>query len=86
MVSEAVVAGVPVLGSRIPGNQGLLGRGYPGLFPVGDTNALAGLLERAETDGKFYRRLRDRIREKRPLFSPRQERDAVKELAKDLLG
>ncbi len=86
VVSEAIVAGVPVLGSEIPGNEGLLGREYPGLYPVGDTGALAALLERAETDEKFYRRLRDRVRERKPLFSPRRERRALKKLVGNLLG
>ena len=36
-VSEAVAGGVPVLASRIDGSVGLLGRDYPGYFPVGDT-------------------------------------------------
>ena len=40
VVSEALVAGVPVLASAIPGSIGLLGRDYPGYFPVGDTVAL----------------------------------------------
>ena len=40
VISEAVAAGVPVLASRIDGSVGLLGRDYPGYFPVGDTAAL----------------------------------------------
>ena len=40
VVSEAVAAGVPVLASRIDGSVGLLGRDYPGYFPVADTAAL----------------------------------------------
>jgi glycosyltransferase involved in cell wall biosynthesis len=43
-ISEAAVAGVPVLASRMDDNVGLLGAGYPGYFPVGDTQALARLL------------------------------------------
>jgi putative glycosyltransferase (TIGR04348 family) len=41
VISEAVAAGVPVLASRIDGSVGLLGRDYPGYFPVGDTAARA---------------------------------------------
>ena len=37
VMSEAAVAGVPVLASRMDGNVGLLGADYPGYFPVGDT-------------------------------------------------
>ena len=47
VISEAAVAGVPVLASRIDGNVGLLGADYPGYFPVGDTEALARLLRTA---------------------------------------
>src|SRR5262249_5733377 len=49
VVSEALVAGVPLLASRIDGSVGLLGRDYPGYFPAGDTEALTALLYRAET-------------------------------------
>src|SRR3990167_6949633 len=58
VISEAVVDGTPVVASRIPGSVGLLGAGYPGYFPVGDTAALARRLRRAETDSRFYHRLR----------------------------
>src|SRR5262249_11890594 len=37
VISEAIVAGVPILASRIDGNVGLLGEDYSGYFPVGDT-------------------------------------------------
>ena len=47
VISEAAVAGVPILASRMDGNVGLLGADYPGYFPVGDTQALARLLRAA---------------------------------------
>ncbi len=53
VVSEALVAGVPILASKISGNVGLLGADYPGYFPEGDERALADLLYRAETDATF---------------------------------
>lgn len=53
VVSEALVAGVPILASRISGNVGLLGADYPGYFEVGDEHGLAKLLFRAETDSDF---------------------------------
>src|SRR5262249_12605175 len=43
VISEAAIAGVPILASRMDGNVGLLGRDYPGYFGVGDTKALARL-------------------------------------------
>src|SRR5262249_9419911 len=36
-ISEAVVAGVPVISSHIDGSIGLLGDNYPGYFPFADT-------------------------------------------------
>ena len=50
VISEAVVAGLPVIASRIPGSIGLLGEDYPGFYPVEDTAALRDLLLRAESD------------------------------------
>ncbi len=76
VISEAVVAGVPVVCSRIPGTVGLLGVSYPGYFPFGDSRALAELLWRVEQDGPFRRRLVAHIRRLQPLFRPALERRA----------
>ena len=54
VISEAIALGVPVVSSRIAGSLGLLGADYSGYFPFGDTQALADLLRRAETDTAFY--------------------------------
>ena len=56
-LSESVVAGTPVLASRIPGSVGILGRRYQGYFEVGDTRELARLMSRAETDHAFLAKL-----------------------------
>jgi putative glycosyltransferase (TIGR04348 family) len=53
VISEALVAGVPIIASKISGNVGLLGVDYPGYFKLGDEKALAGLLHRVETDAIF---------------------------------
>jgi putative glycosyltransferase (TIGR04348 family) len=82
VLSEAIVAGVPILASDIPGNVGLLGRSYPGLFEVGDTRALTRLLHRADTDPRFYARLCRRTVELSGLFDPERERDAWKKVLK----
>ena len=58
VISEAVVAGVPILASRMDGNVGLLGADYPGYFPVGGTQALARLMQRVEDEPAFVARLR----------------------------
>jgi putative glycosyltransferase (TIGR04348 family) len=63
-ISEALALSVPVVSSRIAGSVGLLGADYPGYFPVGDTMALAQLLERAEADARFYRTLQRRCTER----------------------
>lgn len=73
VVSEAIVAGVPIIASDIDGNVGLLGEGYPGYFPVGDGRALADVLWRAETDPAFLPLLADHIDELKPLFSKEKE-------------
>jgi putative glycosyltransferase (TIGR04348 family) len=83
-ISEAVVAGVPVISSHIDGSIGLLGQDYPGYFPVGDTQALADLLWRAESDSEFYDSLRDRCARLRPLFEPAREKQSWADLLREL--
>lgn len=77
VISEALACDVVVLASRIPAAVGLLGGGYPGLFEVGDDEALAGLLERAENDAGFLAGLREQCRHAAPLVDPRRERSAL---------
>lgn len=84
VISEAVVSGIPVLASRIPGNVGLLGEDYPGYFPVGDTEALAGLMARVEGDADFRSALQAHIAALEERFSPETEKAALAELAADL--
>jgi putative glycosyltransferase (TIGR04348 family) len=79
-ISEAIAASVPVLASRIPGSVGLLGEDYPGYFPVGDTQALANLLERAERDARYYATLKTWCRRLAPLVDPRRERESWRRL------
>jgi putative glycosyltransferase (TIGR04348 family) len=80
VISEAVVDHVPVLATRIPGSVGLLGRGYPGYFPVRDTQTLARLLHRVETDRPFYARLRSWCARRAALLRPTGERSRWREL------
>ena len=86
VVCEALAVGVPVVSSEISGSIGLLGPGYPGYFPAGDTGALAGLLLRAETDSAFYERLRQACRERAPLVEPARESRAWRDLLAELSG
>ena len=73
VISEAIVAGVPVLASRMDGNVGLLGADYRGYFPIGDTEALARLLLRIESDRDFVATLHRAIARRAPLFKPDRE-------------
>ncbi len=84
VVSEAAVCSVPVISSNISGSVGLLGKDYPGYFPVGDTKALAYLLNRAEDDSRFYSSLRAKCKELKTFFTPARERDAWKKLLAEI--
>jgi putative glycosyltransferase (TIGR04348 family) len=76
VVCEALRIGVPVLASRIPGNVGLLGKGYAGYFSVGDDEALARLMSRA-SDARFYSRLKNQVKPLRKMVAPREEARAL---------
>ena len=66
------------------GSIGLLGPGYPGYFPVGDTQALSDLFQRAEKDPEFYKNLKAGIRSQRKIVHPRQETSSWRALLKEL--
>jgi putative glycosyltransferase (TIGR04348 family) len=85
VISEALVDGVPVLASRIPGSEGILGDDYEGFFPVGDTHALAQLLLRAATEPAYYDRLKESCGELAPLFEPAREQQAWERLLRELV-
>src|SRR5262249_27076621 len=84
VISEAVVAGVPILASRVDGNVGLLGSDYRGYFRVGDTEALARLLRRIETDRCFVPHLHHAIAHRAPSFKPEHELGAWRLLLAEL--
>lgn len=86
VICEAARIGVPVLASRIPGNVGMLGRDYPGYFPLFDDRALARLIERCRTDAAFYRKLKKAILRRRALFAPDAEKSALRRLLRGLRG
>jgi len=73
VISEAVVAGLPVVASRIPGSVGLLGDDYPGYYPPEDHGALREVLLRAEGDAAFYASLEAACAARRHLFDPARE-------------
>lgn len=85
VISEALAAGVPVVSTEIPGSIGLLGAGYPGYFPCGDTARLATLLSTLETDEQgAYQELMRRCGELRALVEPDRERQAWSALLAEL--
>jgi len=77
VIAEAARIGMPVLASRVPGNVGMLGRDYPGYFPLGDERALARCIARARGEAGFYVQLRRALQARRRLFAPAAERAAL---------
>ena len=84
VVSEAIVAGVPVIASDIAGNIGLLGDDYPGYYPVGNEQALAETLSRAETDPQWLVSLERHCSKLATLFTPEVESDRWGKLVAEL--
>ncbi len=84
VVCEALSAGTPVLASRIPAHEGLLGADYPGLFAVADNIALAALLRRTIEQPTYLHQLRQAMQARRHLVSPLTERAAIARLLREL--
>lgn len=80
VICEAVVAGTPILASRVAGNIGFLGEDYQGLFDVGDTDRLREMMWLAEKDRGFYQRLKDQCESRKHLFEPDFEKRKWAEL------
>ncbi len=80
VISEALMARVPVVASNISGNVGMLGRSYRGYYPVGDARALAQLLGKIETKAEFLAALRAQCAERRKLISVAQEKRGLRAL------
>jgi putative glycosyltransferase (TIGR04348 family) len=86
VVSEAVAAGTPILASRIPAMEAILGDDHPGLFEFGATQELASLLARAERDPAFLRDLARRSRALRRALSPAREKSLLVAVVREALG
>jgi glycosyltransferase involved in cell wall biosynthesis len=84
VICEAAAAGVPVVASYIPGNIGMLGRGYPGYYRLGDERALAHRIRRAVLDAAYYARLKRLTAARRPLFRPGAEREGLRKLLAEI--
>ena len=86
VICEAAAAGTPVIASRISGNVGMLGEGYPGYFALYDHAALAKLMARAIDDPGFYKDLVSSVRKRRSLFAPAEERRALLGVVRDTIA
>jgi putative glycosyltransferase (TIGR04348 family) len=76
VLSEAIAASVPILASRIDGNIGILGAGYPGYFDVGNTSQLEQLLTRAESSPEYLAELKGWVESLTYLVDPAREEQA----------
>ena len=85
VICEAARSGTPVLGSRMSGNIGMLGRSYPGLFRLFDEKGLARLISKAASDKTFYRKLKASLTRRRHLFSPASERTGLNRAVREAL-
>ena len=84
VISEAVVAGVPIVASDIEGSIGLLGSEYAGYYTVENEVELAKMLLRCEQDKAFLQQLLKQSQQKRERYSPQQELNGWRELLKKL--
>ena len=82
VISEAIVAGVPVIASDIEGSIGLLGHDYAGYYPVENEEALSALLLKAESENAYYKKLEQACIAKQPLFTLENETRGWSELLK----
>lgn len=77
VIVEAARIGTPVIASRVAGNVGMLGRAYPGYYPLRDHAALARQIGRCIAERGFYQRLAAALGKRRPLFAPAEEQRAL---------
>ena len=85
VIAEAARIGTPVLASRVPGNVGMLGRRYPGYYPLREEAALAALIVQAASDRKFLKNLHGALRDRCHLFAPGAERRALAVVVDEVL-
>ncbi len=76
-ILEAMTIGVPVLASRIEGNQGLLGEGYPGYFDEGELEGVLGAIIDKRVELRDWSRL---ATARLPLFAREKEAECWLEL------
>jgi len=84
VVGESIVSGTPVLATHCDGVTSTVGSDYPGLFETGNTEQLAELLQRAETDEEYLALLHSRTEPLAARFDPRLEIQALQNLLAEL--
>ena len=84
VISEATVAGLPVIASDIDGSVGLLGDDYAGYFPVKDTGALRELLLKAEAEPAYVKILEQQCKQRAGLFTREAEKQGWVDLLEDM--
>jgi putative glycosyltransferase (TIGR04348 family) len=84
VISEATVAGLPVIASDIDGSTGLLGDDYAGYFSVKNEKSLADILIKAETNSDFIETLTQQCKQRAKLFTLKAERQAWADLLNEL--
>ncbi len=84
VISEATVAGLPVIASDIDGSIGLLGDDYAGYYPVQDTIALRDLLLKAEAEPAYVKTLEQQCKQRAGLFTREAEKQGWADLLKDM--
>src|SRR6185295_17479673 len=84
VISEAARIGTPVLASRVSGNVGMLGRRYPGYFPLFDETALAELIRKSVDQKALRGRLKHALTARRPVFAPAAESGALRNVLEEL--
>lgn len=86
VISEAARIGTPVLASRVSGNLGMLGRTYPGYFPLFNEKVLSSLIKKNLAEKKAYQMLKRALAARRHLFAPAAERAALTRVLREALG
>jgi putative glycosyltransferase (TIGR04348 family) len=84
VICEAAAAGTPVIASRVSGNIGMLGRGYPGYYPLEDERALARQIRRIVGEPRYYLRLGRLVAARRALFRPAAEQEGLRSLLAEI--
>jgi len=84
VVPEAAACGVGVVSTDMAAARALLGADHPGLYPVGDFEALAHALQRAELDPAYFDALTRRSLALQPEVDPARERERIAQLVAEL--